>query len=294
MNRILLIATTTIILASCSKPVADFMIVSEDNQAPAQIELINKSEKASQFTWSFGDGNTSNEKSPTHKYYLSGKYEIILTAGVGNRVKTKKQEIIINAPKKCLVEIETKFVSMLVELFDETPKHRDNFVKLVEQGFYDELLFHRIINGFMIQGGDPNSKNAAQNLPLGSGGPGYQIDAEIQENIIHLKGALAAARTGDAVNPERRSSGSQFYIVHGRAVDENLLNSIEMRNGFTYTEYEKSLYNGRDGAPFLDRQYTIFGQILEGLDVVDKIAIVNTNPQDRPLEDVKMKIRVIK
>jgi len=294
MNRILLIATTTIILASCSKPVADFMIVSEDNQAPAQIELVNKSEKASQFSWSFGDGNTSNEKSPTHKYYLSGKYEIILTAGDGNRVKTKKQEIIINAPKKCLVEIETKFGSMLVELFDETPKHRDNFVKLVEQGFYDELLFHRIINGFMIQGGDPNSKNAAQNLPLGSGGPGYQIDAEIKENIIHLKGALAAARTGDAVNPERRSSGSQFYIVHGRAVDENLLNSIEMRNGFTYTEYEKSLYNGKDGAPFLDRQYTIFGQILEGLDVVDKIAIVNTNPQDRPLEDVKMKIRVIK
>ena len=294
MNRILPLVATIIVFASCSKPVADFMIVSEDNEAPAQIELINKSQKASEYIWSFGDGNTSIEKSPVHKYYLSGKYDVILTAKDGNKSKSKKQEIIINAPKKCLVEIETKFGSMLVELFDETPKHRDNFVKLVEQGFYDDLLFHRIINGFMVQGGDPNSKNAGPNMPLGSGGPGYQIDAEINENLIHLKGALAAARTGDAVNPERKSSGSQFYIVHGRPVDENLLNGIEMRNGFTYTEYEKSLYNGKDGAPFLDRQYTIFGQVLEGLDVVDKIAMVNTNPQDRPLEDVKMKIRVIK
>ena len=282
------------ILASCSKPIADFMIVSKDNEAPATIELVNKSEKATEYSWAFGDGKTSVEDSPYHKYYLSGKYEIVLTAKDGKKSKSAKKAIIISAPKKCLVEIETQYGSMLVELFDETPKHRDNFFKLAEDGFFDDLLFHRVINGFMIQGGDPNSRNAVANMPLGSGGPGYLIDAEIQENIIHIKGALAAARTGDDMNPERKSSGSQFYIVHGKPVQESLLNGIEIKSGFKYTEYEKTLYNGKDGAPFLDRQYTIFGQILEGLDVIDKIASASTNRQDRPLEDVKMKIRVIK
>jgi peptidyl-prolyl cis-trans isomerase B (cyclophilin B) len=281
-------------MASCSKPIADFMILSEDTKAPAKIELVNKSEKATEYEWLFGDGNTSEEESPQHKYYLSGKYDIILKAKDGKKSRSIKKEIVIDAPDKCLVEIETPYGSMLVELFDETPKHRDNFFKLAEEGFYDDLLFHRVINGFMVQGGDPNSKGAPPNTALGTGGPGYTVDAEIQENIVHIKGALAAARTPDQINPERKSSGSQFYIVQGRPTSPQLLEGIEMRNGFSYNDYEKSIYNGKNGTPFLDRQYTIFGQVLQGLEVIDKIAAVQTNPGDRPIEDVKMKIRVIK
>ena len=281
-------------MVSCSKPIADFMIVSEDTKAPAKIELVNKSEKATEYEWLFGDGNTSEEESPQHKYYLSGKYDIVLKAKDGKKSRSIKKEIVIDAPDKCLVEIETPYGSMLVELFDETPKHRDNFFKLAEEGFYDDLLFHRVINGFMVQGGDPNSKGAPPNTALGTGGPGYTVDAEIQENIVHIKGALAAARTPDQINPERKSSGSQFYIVQGRPTSPQLLEGIEMRNGFSYNDYEKSIYNGKDGTPFLDRQYTIFGQVLQGLEVIDKIAAVQTNPGDRPIEDVKMKIRVIK
>lgn len=284
-----------VLLSSCSKPIADFVIESEEElKAPTKIKVINKSEKATEYEWTFGDGQSSSEESPEHKYYLSGKYDIVLTAKDGKKKRSTTKEVIINAPDKCLVEIETPYGAMLVELFDETPKHRDNFFKLAEEGFYDQQLFHRVIKGFMIQGGDPNSKGAPANVPLGTGGPGYMIDAEIKDNIVHIKGALAAARTPDQMNPERKSSGSQFYIVHGQEVQANLLDGIEMRYGFTYSDYEKSIYNGKDGAPFLDRQYTIFGQVLEGLDVIDKIATVKTNPQDRPLDDVKMKIRVIK
>ncbi|MDG2449852.1 MAG: peptidylprolyl isomerase [Saprospiraceae bacterium] len=296
MNLIkkMIILSAIMILASCSRPVADFMIVSENTKAPAKIELVNKSEKATAFEWMFGDGTSSDQESPEHKYYLSGKYDILLKATDGKKSKTIKKEIIIDAPDKCLVEIETPYGALLVELFDETPKHRDNFFKLAEEGFYNELLFHRVINGFMVQGGDPNSKGAPTNAGLGTGGPGYTVDSEIKENIIHVKGALAAARTPDQINPERKSSGSQFYIVHGRPTSPQLLESIEMRSGFTYSDYEKSIYNGKDGTPFLDRQYTIFGQVLEGMEVIDKIAAVQTNPQDRPLKDVTMKIRVIK
>lgn len=294
MCRNALFCSVFILLASCSKPVADFMVELKEHQAPAEIELVNKSEQATEYSWSFGDGSHSKEESPKHKYYLSGKYNIVLTASDGKKSKSKTKEIVIEAPDKCLVEIETNYGSMLVELFEETPKHRDNFFKLAEEGFYEDLLFHRVMNGFMIQGGDPNSRDAEQNVSLGSGGPGYQVDAEIRENIVHIKGALAAARTPDAVNPERKSSGSQFYIVHGRPVDDNTLRGIEMRSGTSYTDHEKSLYAGKYGTPVLDKQYTVFGQVMEGIEVIDKIAEVKTNRQNRPLEDVKMKIRVIK
>ena len=294
MDRLISLVFCMTLLLSCSKPVADFLIRSENTQAPAKIEFVNQSENAIEYHWSFGDGIKSNEESPAHKYYLSGKYNIALTATDGKKSKTKTKEIVVNAPDKCLVEIETNYGSMLVELFDKTPKHRDNFFKLAEEGFYKDLLFHRVIEGFMIQGGDPNSRGAAPNANLGSGSPGYQVDAEIQENAVHVKGALAAARTGDNVNPERKSSGSQFYIVHGKPVDENLLKGIEMRSGIMYTDYEKSLYENSDGTPFLDRQYTVFGQVIEGLDVIDRITEVQTNRQDRPIENVVMNIRVIK
>ena len=200
----------------------------------------------------------------------------------------------VKAPKNCLVEIKTSMGNMLIELYDETPKHRDNFFKLAEEGFYDDLLFHRVIDGFMIQGGDPNSRNARPGQPLGSGGPGYQIPAEFNESFVHTKGSLAAARQGDQVNPERKSSGSQFYIVQGKKLTDQELAMMERRTGLSYTEEQKEAYKNLGGTPFLDGQYTVFGRVIEGMDVIDKIAAVAKNPGDRPAEDIKMKIEPIK
>ncbi len=193
------------------------------------------------------------------------------------------------------VLLETSMGNMTIELFDKTPQHRDNFIKLADEAFFNDLLFHRVINGFMIQGGDPNSKNAAPNVPLGSGGPGYTVPAEFDEELIHVKGVLSAARQGDQVNPMKASSGSQFYVVQGKTETDQSLNSIEMRKGFKYTQQQRDVYKTLGGTPFLDGDYTVFGRVIEGLDVIDKIASVQTNRAigDRPVEDVKMKITVL-
>ncbi len=191
------------------------------------------------------------------------------------------------------VEIITDYGTMRAVLFDETPQHRDNFIKLTEEGFFDDLLFHRVIPGFMIQGGDPESKGAAPGQMLGNGGPGYTIPAEIRDDLIHVKGALSAARQGDAVNPEKRSSGSQFYIVQGRPVAQGQMDFMENSKG-PYTQEDKDLYMSVGGAINLDRDYTVFGQVVEGLEVIDKIAAVRTGQADRPVQDVKMTVKVLK
>jgi peptidyl-prolyl cis-trans isomerase B (cyclophilin B) len=187
-------------------------------------------------------------------------------------------------PKEIQLEIYTNYGVMTVKLYNETPLHRDNFVKLATEGFYDSLLFHRVIQGFMIQAGDPNSKNAPAGKMLGTGGPGYTVPAEFNANLIHKKGALAAARMGDHVNPQKASSGSQFYIVQGRptAVGQN------------YSDEQREIYKTRGGTPFLDGQYTVFGEVIKGQEVIDAIASVPTQPGDRPVNDVIItKIKVL-
>lgn len=186
-------------------------------------------------------------------------------------------------------EIETDFGTMKVLLYDSTPQHKANFVKLAKEGFYDGLLFHRVMKGFMIQGGDPDSKDAPAGKSLGSGGPGYQIPPEI--GGLHLKGALAAARTP---NPEKKSSGCQFYVVQGAPQTDQKLNSWEQKKGVKYSPEQRKLYKELGGRPDLDNEYTVFGEVVEGLDVIDKIAAVKTAPGDRPVEDVKMKVRIVK
>ena len=190
--------------------------------------------------------------------------------------------------KEQYVIIETDYGNMRALLYNSTPKHRDNFVKLVKEGFYDDLLFHRVIEGFMIQGGDPDSKGAAPNQPLGGGGPGYQLDAEIGE--YHYKGTLSAARMGDQVNPEKKSSGSQFFVVQGYQVSDQELDQWEERKGIEYTNDQRKVYREIGGYPFLDNDYTVFGEVVEGLDVIDKIAAVEKGAMDRPITDIKMKI----
>ncbi|NBB89333.1 MAG: peptidylprolyl isomerase [Bacteroidetes bacterium] len=189
---------------------------------------------------------------------------------------------------KEVVVIETRLGNMELELYDSTPKHKENFIKLVDEGFYDSLLFHRVIPGFMIQGGDPDSKNADPGQRLGMGGPGYTIDAEI--GAAHLRGALSAARRGGPTNPEKKSSGSQFYIVTGSPVTAAQLDKIEQRKGITYTEEERAAYLEEGGTPQLDGDYTVYGRLISGFEVAEKIANESRDRSDRPKKDIRMKV----
>ena len=289
-----ILSISTLLFASCSKPIANFIVKDAQKTAPARVTFENKSQKAERYEWDFGDGKKITDSIAQHEYKRSGNYTVILKAYKGKKMSESKQKVHIDAPLSCLVEIETDFGTMLVELSNATPQHRDNFIKLADQGFFDGTLFHRIISEFMIQGGDPDSKNAAAGQPLGMGGPGYTVPAEFVDSLVHIKGALAAARTGDAGNPKRASSGSQFYIVHGKPVEESMIARIEAMKGIHYTPDQKKYYAQVGGTPFLDRDYTVFGQIVKGLDILDKIAAVQKDGRDRPTKDVKMKIRVIK
>lgn len=185
------------------------------------------------------------------------------------------------------VIIETEFGDMEMMLYNSTPIHRDNFIKLVEEHFYDSLLFHRVIPGFMIQGGDPDSKNAAPGAMLGMGGPGYQLDAEI--GAPHIRGTIAAARTQ---NPQKRSSGSQFYIVQGQQVTDAALDRMERQKGIKYNETQRQLYKEQGGTPMLDGDYTVFGEVVKGLEIIDEIAGADRDGNDRPIKDIRMKIRM--
>ena len=239
------------------------------------------------------------------------------------------------------VKIQTMLGDITVRLYDETPIHRDNFLKLAREGYYDGTLFHRVIKGFMIQGGDPDSKGAPAGKMLGVGGPDYTLEAEIKSDIFHKRGALAAARQGDEVNPERRSSGSQFYIVWGDVYNEGQLRQFskqlrmqKVQSAFNalaaehkaeimqmrrdrnraglqelqdklvaeaeskvgkdgLTEEQLQLYSTLGGTPHLDGQYTVFGEVEDGLDVVEMIQGTATGRADRPLDDIEMRMVVV-
>jgi len=217
---------------------------------------------------------------------------------VGTKPTTKEHP---KNEKRTRVEINTTLGKMVVELYNETPQHRDNFIKLAKTHYYDSLLFHRVIPDFMIQGGDPKSKTAARDAMLGDGGPDYTIPAEFNKAFIHKKGALSAARQSDQVNPEKRSSGSQFYIVQGNTYQASDLQTLVQRKSemapgkdHSYTPEQIKEYATMGGTPHLDGDYTVFGEVVEGLDVIDRIAAVPCDGQDRPMTDVRMWIRILK
>lgn len=257
---------------------------------------------------------------------------------------------IISSAQTHKVKISTEYGDMIAILYDETPKHRDNFLKLAKDGFYNGTIFHRVIKNFMIQGGDPQSKDAPTGVQLGNGGPGYTLPAEINAKYYHKKGALSAARLGDNVNPKKESSGSQFYIVQGNTYTLDVLKQMEERQNYSlkskvtreflndpknveymnrlkklqeeknqeglqaffkeieplvqekmknmpqakYNEEQIKTYAEKGGTPHLDQEYTVFGEVIEGLDVIDKIAAAQTAGADRPVKDIKMTITVIK
>jgi cyclophilin family peptidyl-prolyl cis-trans isomerase len=190
--------------------------------------------------------------------------------------------------------------TLIIRLSDSTPLHRDNFIRLVKRRFYDSILFHRVINRFMVQAGDPNSKPSGSGQNLGGGGPGYTVPAEIRASMFHKKGVIAAARTGDAINPLKASSGSQFYLVQGKVFTDAGLDSVETTrlNGRKLPAAHREVYKTLGGAPHLDLNYTIFGEVVRGMNVIDSIAVTPTavaQGSDRPLTDVKIiKARLVK
>ena len=226
-------------------------------------------------------------------------------ACTGNRKKN------YSMTNETLVRLETTMGDITVKLYDETPKHRDNFIKLVKEGVYDSTLFHRVIQNFMIQAGDPTSKTANDTAKLGSGDVGYTIPAEFVPTLYHKRGALAAARQPDNVNPERASSGCQFYIVTGQVFNEDQLIAMEknmnqarldtifqnlarkhmkeIEEGVRkFTPEQIKIYTSKGGAPHLDGDYTVFGEVVEGMDAVSRIEAVKTNKADRPIENIRI------
>lgn len=198
-------------------------------------------------------------------------------------------------PKNQYVSIKTEFGTCIIKLYNETPKHRDNFLKLIKENYYNGTLFHRVIKDFMIQGGNPDSKQAEPNALLGNGGPKYTIPAEFKDSLFHKKGVLAAAREGDDINPLKASSGSQFYLVQGKVFTDDQLNRLEEnRLKFKIPIWQREIYKTIGGTPHLDRNYTVYGEVVIGLDMVDKIAMLQTDSNNRPKQDVKMDIRILK
>lgn len=230
------------------------------------------------------------------KVVLISALFLTVSGGIFAQKSTKTKKTAEKAPIEVvktnrMVLISTDFGDMKIILYDVTPMHRDNFVKLAGEGFYDSLLFHRVIRNFMIQGGDPESKYAPPEMMLGNGDVGYTIPAEFVDTLIHKKGVICAARTE---NPEKASSGCQFYIVQGQVLTLEQINMFEMQQGIKLTAQQRLVYSTIGGSPWLDHAYTIFGEIVEGLDVLDKIAAVQTAPGDRPVTDIRMKIKVVR
>ena len=230
------------------------------------------------------------------------KYWIValLSSLIVFSASAQKDSTIKKKDRKRDVLMQTTMGDMVIRLSDSTPLHRDNFLKLVKVGFYDSLLFHRVIKNFMIQGGDPNSKRAEAGKPLGDGSPGYTVPAEFRKTLFHKKGALAAARMGDNINPAKASSGSQFYIAQGKVFSDAGLDSVETfrLNGRKIPAEQREVYKTIGGTPHLDQGYTVYGEVVKGLEVIDKIAAVQTSraqDRDRPLQDVRIiKAKLIK
>lgn len=207
--------------------------------------------------------------------------------------KTETNKVNQEKPKemtkvKFEVSINDQVAQIVIGLYNETPLHRDNFNKLVNEKFYDGILFHRVIRNFMIQCGDPDSKTARPNQQLGSGGVGYTIPAEFNKSLFHKRGAVAAARLGDAQNPQKASSGCQFYIVDGRTFSAQDMQMLTQRTGYIWSPEQINTYQAIGGAPHLDGGYTVFGEVITGMEIVDLIASQPTNPGDRPKQDIKI------
>ncbi len=250
-------------------------------QVPATLSFQNSSKNASEYSWLVDGREVSTAEHLSYTFLSSGRHIVELQAFDGAKIETITREIIVDPPSACLVEIETTMGNMIVTLDESTPRHLENFTKLIEQGFYNDLIFHRTIENFMIQGGGNEYR---------SGGKRFQdpavIEEEINVDLPHYRGALAAARMPDEMNPTKASSGSQFYIVDGTNLSASKLEKIQGDKLFNYTEEQTNKYLQLGGAPQLDGEYTVFGYLLIGYDVLDRIAEAATDSYDKPLQDI--------
>jgi len=197
--------------------------------------------------------------------------------------------------KETIVKIKTDYGDMSFRLYNQTPQHRDNFIKLAKNHTFDSLLFHRVIKDFMIQGGDINSKHAKPGVMLGNGDLGYTVPAEFDSTLFHGKGALAAARLGDQQNPKKASSATQFYIAQGKSFSDDQLDMMERGMKRKFPIKAREIYKTLGGTPHLDGSYTVFGQLIEGMNVLDSISKVKVDPNDRPLKDLHIKsVQIVK
>ncbi|WP_432712626.1 peptidylprolyl isomerase [Pedobacter sp.] len=200
--------------------------------------------------------------------------------------------VVAKKPQFQYVRISTNQGTALIKLYNETPLHRDNFIKLAKKGFYNGTLFHRVIKNFMIQGGDPDSKNAASDKELGEGDVGYTVPAEFNDSLFHKKGVLAAARDD---HPQKASSGCQFYLVQGKVFSDEELDRLEThRLHFKLPLDQREVYKSLGGSPHLDRNYTVFGEVIHGIALIDQVAAVETGKNDRPIVNVAMTVTVLK
>ncbi len=270
-------------LCSCARPVAKFSHQESNTLvAPVEVSFQNTSTGADSYTWVIDDTLRYDTVDISHLFLESGRHTIKLISKKGQKQSIASKELIINPPTNCLVHLETNYGNMLLELSELTPKHRDSFARLVDAGYYDGIIFHRVIDGFMIQAGDNKLRKNKYPNPT----PKKETMPEFREELIHHKGALSAARMPDDVNPEKASSATQFYIVHGKELSDKSIDNYESSRPIDYTQDQRSMYKSVGGAPQLDGEYTIFGKLISGFDTLDKIAQIDTDNRDKPLEDV--------
>jgi peptidyl-prolyl cis-trans isomerase B (cyclophilin B) len=222
------------------------------------------------------------------RHFLS----IIFLFAIASCTAPQQAAKVIPPPDK--VQITTDSGVIVLKLYDKTPLHRDNFIKLIKEGFYNGTLFHRTINDFMIQGGDPDSKNAQPGALLGEGTLNYRIPPEFDSTLFHKRGALAAARQNDDKNPKKESNASQFYVVDGKVLTDPQLDKVEERFNIKIPESHRMFYRTNGGDPWLDMNYTVFGEVISGMDVVEKIANAPKDKNNRPLQDIEMKVTLIR
>jgi cyclophilin family peptidyl-prolyl cis-trans isomerase len=234
----------------------------------------------------------TNLQAQVKKTIKKNKTTVSAKSGKAKPAASKRKEKIdaISDTTVTRVKIITHLGEITVRLFNSTPKHRDNFIKLIKNHFYDSLLFHRVINTFMIQGGDPESKNAEPGEMLGEGDVGYTIPAEFDTTLYHKRGALCAARTD---NPEMASSGCQFYIVQGKKYTDDQLNQLAIKNGVYFSPAKRMTYKMIGGTPQLDMRYTVFGQVESGIEVIDRIAKSAKDSNNRPQADIRMSMEIM-
>ena len=284
MKQLLFFTFSLFVFTQCGRPVALFELDDLEYDAPVLINIINHSKNAESYQWLIDGYQISESMHLRHIILESGNYNLELKASKGKRSSSIVQKIYVRAPKHCSVYMNTSKGEMTFVLNENTPVHLQNFIDLVEQGYYNGIMFHRVIDGFVIQAGDDtarrdNEKNFKSNT---------EIPNEINTRDIHVRGALAAARMPDNLNPERASSGTQFYVVDGRELELDDLKRFEASKLVNYSREQIEAYLENGGAPQLDEQYTVFGYLIHGKEVLEEISRVKTDERDKPIDPVEI------